>query len=273
MNHLTELMPVMVVIPARTFRMGTPARETSDLARHYGGTRESYHEETPQHEVSLPAFAIAQTPLSAALYSLAVADGAVPPPPSWHGPVPPPTLAALPVIDVTWHEARTFCAWLNQQPTIALRLIDSAGQPVSPPSHLHFRLPTEAEWEHAARGTDGRRFPWGNDFDPQLANTRESGRAAPNPPGTYPNGRSPYGIEDMAGNVWEWTASLDYPYPYHPDDGREDPTAPGRRILRGGCYANPAGYARCACRFRLPPTMRNPFLGMRLALSIPEYHV
>jgi formylglycine-generating enzyme required for sulfatase activity len=70
----------------------------------------------------------------------------------------------------------------------------------------------------------------------------------------------------MAGNVWEWTASLDARYPYAPHDGREDAHAPGRRILRGGCYANPRGYARCACRFRLLPSVRNPFLGFRLAV-------
>jgi formylglycine-generating enzyme required for sulfatase activity len=69
----------------------------------------------------------------------------------------------------------------------------------------------------------------------------------------------------MAGNVWEWTASLDKLYPYAPGDGREDPRAPGRRILRGGCYANPHGFARCACRFRLLPSVRNEFLGFRLA--------
>jgi formylglycine-generating enzyme required for sulfatase activity len=71
----------------------------------------------------------------------------------------------------------------------------------------------------------------------------------------------------MAGNVWEWTASLDAPYPYRPDDGRENPGIPGRRILRGGSFANPHGFARCACRFRLAPTVRNEFLGFRLAFS------
>ncbi|MEF3275906.1 MAG: formylglycine-generating enzyme family protein [Chloroflexus sp.] len=270
MRHISELLPVMVLIPHHPFLMGTPVQETRELARLYGGTRESYHEETPQHQVVLPAFAIAQTPVSAALYACAVAAGAVPSPPIWHGPLPPPELADLPVTDVNWYEARAFCTWLSQQPDLTLRLINAAGQPLPPPSRLHFRLPTEAEWEHAARGVDGRRFPWGNTFSPKQANTREGGRAAPNPPGTYPDGRSPYGIEDMAGNVWEWTSSLDRPYPYRPDDGREDPDVPGRRILRGGCYANPQGYARCACRFRMQPAMRNQFLGMRLALSITE---
>jgi formylglycine-generating enzyme required for sulfatase activity len=72
----------------------------------------------------------------------------------------------------------------------------------------------------------------------------------------------------MAGNVWEWTASLDQPYPYLAADGRESLQVEGRRILRGGCYANPQGFARCACRFRLAPQNRNDFIGFRLAYSL-----
>jgi formylglycine-generating enzyme required for sulfatase activity len=68
----------------------------------------------------------------------------------------------------------------------------------------------------------------------------------------------------MAGGIWEWTTSLDRLYPYHADDGRNDMQAPGRRIIRGGCYVNPHGYARCACRFRMDPLMTNPFLGFRI---------
>jgi formylglycine-generating enzyme required for sulfatase activity len=241
-------LPAFVVVPAAPFLMGTPEAALGELARRYGGTRESYREEAPRHEVSLPAYAIARTPVTNALYAAFVAGVGAPAPLAWRGATPPAERLDHPVVDVSWNEAQAFCAPLAAR-----------GGP---------RLPTEAEWEHAARGGDGRAFPWGEAFAPHRANTRDGGPGATTPVGAYPAGASPYGVLDMAGNVWEWTASLDAPYPYRPDDGREDLMAPGRRIMRGGCYANPHGYARCACRFRLPPTARNEFTGFRLALSL-----
>src|SRR5690606_34393179 len=221
-------------------------------------------EESPQHSVALPAYAIARTPVTCALYAAFVAATGARPPLRWRGAAPPPELLNHPVTDATWHDARPLCAWLTAELPEADRRRLAGDLAGGPPS---FRLPTEAEWERAARGTDGRRFPWGDAWDPSLANTRESGLASTAPVGSYPAGASPSGCLDMAGNVWEWTSSLVALYPYDPAGGREAPSAPGRRILRGGCYANPHGYARCACRFRMPPEMRNEFLGFRLALS------
>jgi formylglycine-generating enzyme required for sulfatase activity len=238
--------------------MGTPEGSLSDLARRYGGTRESYREESPQHRVDLPAFAIAATPVTNALYAaFAAAAGAR----------APRGEADQPVTDVSWHDAVALCAWLNEIENVELRIENWHSQFSILNSQFSIRLPTEAEWERAARGEDGRTFPWGEGFTSDLANTREGGRAARSPVGAYPRGASPYGALDMAGNVWEWTASLDRPYPYAAD-GRENPQTQGRRILRGGCYANPHGFARCACRFRLAPDTRNDFIGFRLACSL-----
>ena len=268
-NLNPDLLPSFVEIPAGPFAMGTPERELSALAKAYGGTRESYREESPQHSVALPAFAIATTPVTNALYAaFVVATGARSPGP-WRGPQPPAARLDHPATDVSWEDAQAFCAWLTEEIVHCKLQIPVNSTSTSAIYNLQFtiRLPTEAEWERAARGVDGRTFPWGERWDVSLANTRDGGAGMTTPVGAHPAGASPAGCLDMAGNVWEWTASLDALYPYIPGDGREDPRAPGRRILRGGCYANPHGFARCACRFRLLPTVRNPFLGFRLASS------
>lgn len=243
--------------------MGTPERQLSSLAKTYGGTRESYREESPQFEVSLKAFLIGKTPVTNALYAEYVKATGARAPITWHAPAPSAHVLDHPVVDVNWQEARHFCAWLSEQ---------ARRDPIAFQQHTgiympRFRLPSEAEWELAARGTDKRMFPWGNEWQVESANTRELGLNSTSPVGSYPQNASPYGCLDMSGNVWEWTTTLDALYPYDAKDGREDPNADGRRILRGGCYANPHGYARTACRFRLQPEMHNPFLGFRLACS------
>jgi formylglycine-generating enzyme required for sulfatase activity len=270
---LLDLLPKFVAIPAGGFLLGTPERDLSALAKAYGGTRESYREESPRHTLTLPAFEIARVPVTNALYAAFVAAGGTPAPSTWHAPQPPVALADHPVVDVSWEQANAFCEWLNQE-------IENVKSKIEKPhvadasnflilnSQFSIRLPTEAEWERAARGIDGRTFPWGDTWDAARANTRESGLAGTTPVGAYPTGASAAGCLDLAGNVWEWTASLDLRYPYAADDGREDPRAAGRRILRGGCYANPYGFARCACRFRLLPSVRNPFMGFRIARNI-----
>ena len=231
-----------IEIPATTFLMGTPVADLSSLAQQYSGTRESYREESPQHTVSLDSYAIGQTPVTVGQYALWVAAGGTTPL-SWttqasHDPL-------LPVVDVTMPMAIAYAEWKSG--------IDG----------VPYRLPSEAEWECAARGTDGRQFPWGDEWQLSRAATRESGLAL-QPVGLYPTGASPWGVFDMAGGVWEWTLSLDTLYPYRANDGRNDQSAPGRRVIRGGCYVNPIGYARCACRFRMAPNMSNGFLGFRL---------
>ena len=259
------------VIPAGPFLMGTPDAERSILAKRYGGTRESYAEEAPQHSVEIASFAMMRMPITNELYQQCVRATSLRAPITWRGDSMPLELATHPVVDVSWDEANTFARWLSTE------------------TGNVWSLPTEAQWEKAARGADGRQFPWGNTFDPSRSNVRQAGRTGTTPVGSYVDGASPFGILDMAGNVWEWTRSLQASYPYVEDDGRNDlpdiatpprfwerfrsrlgwqDDAPAahetRRILRGGCYANPEGFARCACRFRLAPTTRTPFVGFRL---------
>jgi formylglycine-generating enzyme required for sulfatase activity len=138
---------------------------------------------------------------------------------------PPEGREKHPVVLVTWEDANAYAAWAGK------------------------RLPTEAEWERAARYTDGRRWPWGNEFVEEHCNTKETQVGGTTPVGRYsPGGDSLEGVGDMTGNVWEWTASLFRPYPYDANDGRESQEAAGWRVLRGGSWSNPLDRARCTAR-------------------------
>src|SRR5262245_43650818 len=110
---VSDLLPTFIRIPATPFRMGTPERDLSALARAYGGTRESYREESPQHTLELRAFGIGQTPVSNALYAAYVAATGARAPGAWRGLLPPNALRDHPVVDVSWEEANAFCNWLN----------------------------------------------------------------------------------------------------------------------------------------------------------------
>ena len=185
-----------------------------------------------------------------------------------------------PVVGVTWCEAMAYCRWLQEQLQIANskwqiangkwqiwrggQLETWSGEPAT----TAVRLPTEAEWEKAARGADGRRWPWGNEWAEGKANTDESGIGETSAVGAFPAGASPRGALDLAGNVWEWTSSLYRPYPYRSDDGREDPGAEGRRVVRGGSWYYDQRDARCAFRLRFIPDFFIDSVGMRVVVSL-----
>lgn len=164
-----------------------------------------------------------------------------------------------PVVGVSWFEARAYCAWLSAQ------------------TSKNYRLPTEVEWEAAARGNYGSHFPYGSDPDHLRANTVETHLRQPTPAGVFPSGDTPTGICDMAGNIGEWTSSTwgtsdkapDFPYPYSADDGREaaDVSFGVRRITRGGSTFNDIACAQSFIRGITLPGLRVPVLGFRVVLD------
>jgi len=243
-----SLEPEMILIPAGEFIMGSDPR----------GAEFAPADEQPRHTLSLPAYYLAKTPVTNRQYLDFVQATGYQPPAYWAGGTFPEGQPDYPVVGVSWYDALAYCRWLASV------------------TGKSYTLPSEAEWEKAARGTDGRLYPWGNFWDGKRCNTRENRRDATTPVTAYPLGASPYGILDMAGNVWEWTRSLwgdgeiepQYKYPYDPTDGRENPEAGTniRRVLRGGSFNYTRDTARCACRNRLRPDSVAWYVGFRVAL-------
>ena len=249
-RKVTIPVPEVVPVPAGPFTMGTRREDIPALVEKYGREAGRYEREVPQHGVNLPAFKIGKYLVTNREYQAFVRGGAGYRPPShWDGDEYPSGQGDHPVVNVSWHDAVAYCSWLTEQ----------TGQ--------LYRLPTEAEWEKAARGSDGRQYPWGNEFDPARCNSGEGGPGETTPVGQYPEGASPYGILDMAGNVWEWCSTLYKPYPYDPGDGRENPEAEGGRVLRGGTFSDGARHVRCAFRYRNFPYTRNRYYGFRVVAS------
>jgi formylglycine-generating enzyme required for sulfatase activity len=157
------------------------------------------------------------------------------------------------VVYISWDDAVVYCRWLAKT------------------TKKPYRLPTEAEWEKAARGTDGRIYPWGNKWDAKRCNTSEDGPGKTTPVGAYPAGASPYGLLDMTGNVWEWCATKWgklYPYDATEDEWGDDYLkAGGYRVVRGGSFYGNQYFARCAVRYGDRPGDGVDLRGFRVAVS------
>jgi formylglycine-generating enzyme required for sulfatase activity len=236
--------PEMVLIPAGEFLMGSDPEKDQDAS----------NDEQPQHTLDLPDYYIAKTPVTNAQYAAFVEVTGPKKPEGWTKGKPAKGKEEHPVVNVSWHDAVAYCNWLTE----------TTGRV--------YRLPSEAEWEKGARGTEGRIYPWGNRWDAELCNAGGAGDTTP--VGAYPDGASPYGLLDMAGNVWEWTLSLwgedwrnpAFKYPYDAEDGREDPEAGDdiRRVLRGGSWYYVQGTTRCAYRRGGTPNTAGNYGGFRV---------
>ncbi len=194
----------------------------------------------PAHRVALAAFGLDRFEVTAGAYDAFVRAGRAPAP--WAA----KPAGDLPVTGVLWAEAVNYCAWRH------------------PPDG---RLPTEEEWEAAARGTAGRTFPWGDRWDPAAANTQSARRGGPAPVGSFPRGASPEGVQDLIGNVWEWTGSPMRSYA----DTASVPQASPHYVIRGGAFDTPDAMATATYRVYYPPTADRTALqktGFRCAMPV-----
>ncbi|HEY9077928.1 MAG TPA: SUMF1/EgtB/PvdO family nonheme iron enzyme [Anaerolineaceae bacterium] len=259
----TEVTPPrMVYIPEGAFLMGTSNKQIMHLVEVEDWAEEwqekgLFRIEQPQYKINVPGFSICATPVTNAEYNLFVWETNYRAPRQWGGFRFPEGLGDHPVVGVAKPDAEAYCQWLSEQ------LGDE------------YRLPNEIEWEKAARGEDGRMYPWGNEFDPWRCNTLESGRKSTTPVGNYsPGGDSIYGISDMVGNVFEWTSSYlrQYPYKSNQDAVEDGGDKTLRCVVRGGAWYYSRKLGRCAAREGAIPSFVSPALGFRVASSQAKFN-
>ncbi len=215
----------MVFVPAGDFLMGSELNPPGD--------------ESPEHRLFLDDFRIDRFEVTNAKYRECVAAGKCSEPTDLRF-FSDPTFASHPVVYVTWYQARSFCEW-----------------------HAR-RLPTEAEWEKAARGTDGRLYPWGDVLPADLLNAGDISNGT-RPVGSYPQGASPYGALDMAGNVWEWVEDWYGPYPG--SVFTSDLFGEKYKVVRGGSWNHPFQDAQTFHRDIASPNRGISVVGFRCAAS------
>lgn len=245
--------PHMVTIPAGEVYMGTSDGQLESLLLREEWAEEWYERdlfvvEQPQHSVMIPRLEIGKFPVTNAQYYLFVWSSGYRIPRTWEGFQYESEKENHPVAGVSKDDVEAYCKWLNNT------------------LKSNYRLPTEAEWERAARGSDGRMYPWGNVFDPWRCNTTEGSRKDTTIVGEFsPSGDSPFGVCDMAGNVMEWTSSYLLSYPYKMADGREEPQKTKDCVVRGGGWYYSRKLARSAAREGVMKTYQSNSLGFRLA--------
>jgi len=254
--HGPYLEPELVEVPAGEFWMGSEAGY--------------YDDEKPVQRVWMDTFHIAECPVTNAQYQNFVKAGGYGHPQYWpeagwdYIRVEERTCPLHwdrvreklnhPVVYVSWYEAVAYCRWLSEV------------------TGKDYRLPTEAQWEKAARGDKDRRdWPWAEEWDQRRCNSTESGIYSTTPVGIYLQGISPYGAIDMVGNVWEWCSSLEKPYLYKADDGRENLEAKGARILRGGSFLNRRTDSRVTARPAADPGYSFVNAGLRVVVPPSGY--
>ncbi len=229
----------MVFIPSGEFLMGSTEKD-GKVGQAIG------IDEIPQHSFNLRGFYIDRHEVTNRQYKAFVAATGHRPPEnkytgaySWEANSPQTGQEDIPVTDVSWHDADAYCRWAGK------------------------RLPTEAEWEKAARGTDGRQWPWGNEFKKESCNTKYTGYGELLPAGSVPGDVSPYGVHDMCGNVSEWTNSWYLPYPG--STLQRESFGETYKVVRGGSLVMPAfPYSRAAYRANVyRPDYRHRGIGFR----------
>jgi len=244
---------------------------------------EGKYDGKPQHTLNLPySYKAAKYPITNAQYELFVEDKGYTTQRYWTAAGwawkeerkrttagynrDPFNLANHPVVGVSWYEAVAYCRWLTE-------VLRDCGELAE---GWQIRLPTEAEWEKAARGTDGRTYPWGEGFDVEKANGEATEVKSTNAVGIFPYGASPYGCHEMAGNVWEWCATKVegswsdrkyklYPYPYQVENEWTADYLEGEyfRTLRGGAWFDVTDDLRCAYRNYYGPFNLDTNFGLR----------
>jgi toxoflavin biosynthesis protein ToxD len=252
--RITPDTPTMVDIPAATIHIGLDRRSVDSVLERwapYGLKRDWLLTECPRHQVHVPAFRLMRYPVTNYEYHGFLADTEYSSlPTSWQFGRYPHELANHPVWSVSETAASMYASWLSQR------------------LERRFRLPTEAEWEYAACGGDDREYPWGNEFDPDAANTVEAGPLSTTPVGMYPAGRSRSGVDDMSGNVEELVADDYAPYP--DGIGTDDDLTISRqtyRVTRGGSFTRFGDLARSRNRSRRYTQQQLNAIGFRLVES------